>query len=85
MHIKFLELDVVESVIASDNINSIMPDVVTLPLPNFDNASSSNTHGGFSPNENVFEPLVKNAVDPHIMVEVAQPAEQLSKFMLEGQ
>ncbi|KAI5427010.1 hypothetical protein KIW84_032439 [Lathyrus oleraceus] len=57
-----------------------MPDVVTLPLPNFDNASSSDTHGGFSPNENVFEPLVKNAVDPHIMVEVAQPAEPVEQI-----
>lgn len=36
MHAKFLELDVVDPVIAYDNIDYVMLD---LPLPNFDIAS----------------------------------------------
>lgn len=45
MHAKFLELDVPESVITSDNIDYVMLDIVTLPSPNFDNAISSTTRG----------------------------------------
>ena len=88
MHAKFLELDVAELAIASDNTDSVMPDVVTLPLPIFDNASSSTTQGGFAPNENVaehlaedvVEPLVENVVDPPVVAEVAQPAEPVEQI-----
>lgn len=64
MHAKFLELDVVEPVIASDNIDFVMSDVITLPLPNFDNVRSSNDHGDSSSNENVAKPPVENVVEP---------------------
>lgn len=40
MHAKFLELDVAEPTIASDNIYFVMPDIVTLSLSNFDNSRS---------------------------------------------
>ncbi|KAI5446846.1 hypothetical protein KIW84_014618 [Lathyrus oleraceus] len=65
-----------------------MPGIVTLPLPNFDNASSSTTRGGLITNENVaelpienmVEPLIDNVVDPLIMIEVVQPAEPVEKI-----
>lgn len=80
MHAKFLELDVVEPVIAYDNIYYVMSGVVTLPQSNFDNASSSTTRGGFAPNENVVEPLIENVVYPHIVAEVAQPAKPVEQI-----
>lgn len=83
MHAKFLELDVVKHVIAYDNIDYVMPDVVTFPLPNFDKASPSTTRGGLNRNENVAEHPVKNMVeslvdnvgDHPIMAGVTQPIE----------
>lgn len=88
MYAKFLELDVAELVIAYDNIDSVMLDVVTLSLPNFYNAISSTAHGGFSPNENVsehpvedvVEPLVENVMDPYVIVEVAQSDEPIEQI-----
>lgn len=80
MHVKFLELDVDESVIASDNIDFVMPDVVTLSLPNFDNIGSSTTRGGFAPNKNVVEPIVENVVDRPIVAEVIQLVEPIEQI-----
>lgn len=88
MHAKFLELDVVELVIASDNIDSITLDVVTFPLPNFDNVGLSTAHGGSAPNENVVEhpvedvvePLIENVVDPSVIAEVVKPDEPVERI-----
>ncbi|KAI5384190.1 hypothetical protein KIW84_071266 [Lathyrus oleraceus] len=88
MHAKFLELDVVEPVITYDNIDYVTLDVVTFPLPIFDNARSSTIRGGLTTNENVaehpienvIEPLVDNIVDPPIVDEVAQPAEPVEQI-----
>lgn len=80
MHAKFLELDVVEHVITYDNIYYVMFVVVTLPMPNFNNASSSTSRGGLTTYENVVEPLVYNVVDPLIVAEVAQPTESVEKI-----
>lgn len=88
MHAKFLELYVAESVIASDNIDYVMFDIVTLSMPNFDNARSSTAHGGFSLNENVVEylvenlvePLIENVIDLLVVAEVAQSTEPVEQF-----
>ncbi|KAI5421240.1 hypothetical protein KIW84_044901 [Lathyrus oleraceus] len=88
MHAKFLELDVVELVIASDNIDSITLDVVTFPLPNFDNVGKSTAHGGSAPNENVVEhpvedvvePLIENVVDPLVIAKVVKPNEPVERI-----
>lgn len=64
LNAKFLELDFAEYVIASDKIDHVMLDVVTSKLHNFDNASSSITHGGFAPNENVVDHPIENMVKP---------------------
>lgn len=88
VHAISVELDIIEPMIASDNMDYVMPDIVTLSLPNFDNVGSSTAHGGSAPNENVVEhpfedvvePLVVNVVDPPIIAEVAQhdePDEQI--------
>lgn len=88
MHRKFRKLEVVEPVIASDNVDFVIPGGVTPSLPNIDNVRSSTPHGGFAPNENVDEhpvknvvgPLVKNIVDPSIVAEVVQPAEPVEQI-----
>lgn len=88
LHAKFFELDVAEPVITYDNIDSVMPVVITLPQPNFDIVGSSTAHGGSTLNENVaehrvedvVEPRVENSVDPPVIVEVAQPDEPDEKI-----
>lgn len=88
MHAKFLELYISKPVNAYDNIDYVMPNIVTLSLPNFDNTRASIAHGGFAPNEyvvehpveNVVEPLVENVFDHPIIVEVEQHNEPVEKI-----